>query len=134
MDVKERLHRQMNRNIQRERQKLQSYQMKLKYLSPAGQIREKRTYLIQLEEDLQNVMSGKLRDRRHKLEIYIEKMKGLSPLEKLNQGFSYVKAPDGKSLKSISQVTKGDTLQIQVTDGCIHATVTDKEADYVTRG
>ena len=134
MDVKERMHRQMLRNIQKERQTLQSYQMKLKFLSPVGQIREKRTYLMQLEEGLQNAMTNKLKDRRHKLEIYIEKMKGLSPLEKLSQGFSYVKAADGKSLKSIAQVKVGDTLQIQVTDGRIIAEVTDKEADYVTRG
>ena len=134
MDVKERMHRQMLRNIQKERQTLQSYQMKLKFLSPAGQIREKRTYLMQLEEGLQNAMTNVLKDRRHKLEIYIEKMKGLSPLEKLSQGFSYVKASDGKSLKSISQVEAGDILQIQVTDGRITAQVTDKEADYVNRG
>lgn len=134
LDGKERLHRQMLRNIQSQRQKIQSYQMKLKYLSPAGQIREKRTYLIQLEENLQNAMSRKLQDRRHKLEIYIEKMKGLSPLEKLNQGFSYVKAPDGKSLRQTSQVKVGDTVQIHVTDGRIYAKVTDKEADDVTRG
>ena len=89
---------------------------------------------MQLEEGLQNAMTNKLKDRRHKLEIYIEKMKGLSPLEKLSQGFSYVKAADGKSLKSIAQVKVGDTLQIQVTDGRIIAEVTDKEADYVTRG
>ena len=134
LDCKERLHRQMLRNIQSQRQKIQSYQMKLKYLSPAGQIREKRTYLIQLEENLQNAMSRKLQDRRHKLEIYIEKMKGLSPLEKLNQGFSYVKAPDGKSLRHTSQVKVGDTVQIHVIDGRIYAKVTDKEADDVTRG
>lgn len=133
-ETKERLYKQMFRNLQRERQKIQSYQMKLKFLSPVGQIREKRTYLMQLEEGLQNAMNGKLRDRRHRLEIYIEKMKGLSPLEKLNQGFSYVKAPDGKSLRSISQVETGDVLQIQVTDGHITAKVTDKEADYVTGG
>ena len=133
-EVKERLYRQMLRNVQKEKQRIQSYQMKLKFLSPAGQIREKRTYLIQLEENLQNAMSGIIRDRRHKLDIYIEKMKGLSPLEKLNQGFSYVKCPDGKSLRSISQVDAGDILEIQVTDGRIQAKVTDKEADYVTRG
>lgn len=134
LDYREKLCRQMLRNVQSKRQSLQSYQMKLKFLSPAGQIRQKRTYLLQLEENLQNAMNSILIDRRHKLEIYIEKMKGLSPLEKLNQGFSYVKSPDGKGLKSISQVKVGDTLQIHVTDGKITAKVTEKEADYVTRG
>ncbi|MBQ9123243.1 MAG: exodeoxyribonuclease VII large subunit [Lachnospiraceae bacterium] len=134
LDYREKLCRQMLRNVQSKRQSLQSYQMKLKFLSPAGQIRQKRTYLLQLEESLQNAMNSILIDRRHKLEIYIEKMKGLSPLEKLNQGFSYVKSPDGKGLKSISQVKVGDTLQIHVTDGKITAKVTEKEADYVTRG
>lgn len=56
---------------------------------------------------------------RQNLQVYLERMKGLSPLNKLNQGFSYVEDQEHKAVTSISQVQKGDTLKIQVTDGTI---------------
>lgn len=92
----ERLYRQMDRVLQRKRQQAEQREMRLKYLSPANRIREKRTYSIQLEERLENRMQTILRDRRHTLALYIERMKAVSPLEKLNSGFSYVEAADGK--------------------------------------
>ena len=121
----ERLYRQMDRVLQRKRQQAEQREMRLKYLSPANRIREKRTYSIQLEERLENRMQTILRDRRHTLALYIERMKGLSPLEKLNQGFSYVENQTGSAVTGISQVKVGEELKIQVTDGTIITKVTD---------
>ena len=95
----------------------------MKYLSPANRIREKRTYSIQLEERLENRMQTILRDRRHTLALYIERMKAVSPLEKLNSGFSYVEAADGKNIRSVTQVHEGDSLRIRVSDGVIDTKV-----------
>lgn len=71
-------------------------EMRLKYLSPASRIREKRTYSIQLEDRLQNRLQAILRERRHNLALYIERMKAVSPLEKLNSGFPMWRIPMGK--------------------------------------
>ena len=119
----ERLYRQMDRVLQRKRQQAEQREMRLKYLSPANRIREKRTYSIQLEERLENRMQTILRDRRHTLELYIERMKAVSPLEKLNSGFSYVEATDGKNIRSVTQVHEGDSLRIRVSDGVIDTKV-----------
>ena len=119
----ERLYRQMDRVLQRKRQQAEQREMRLKYLSPANRIREKRTYSIQLEERLENRMQTILRDRRHTLELYIERMKAVSPLEKLNSGYSYVEAADGKTIRSVTQVREGDSLRIRVSDGMIDAKV-----------
>lgn len=125
----ERLYRQMDRVLQRKRQQAEQREMRLKYLSPANRIREKRTYSIQLEERLENWMQTILRDRRHTLALYIERMKAVSPLEKLNSGFSYVEAADGKNIRSVMQVHEGDSLRIRVSDGVI-----DTKVEQVQQG
>ena len=125
----ERLYRQMDRVLQRKRQQAEQREMRLKYLSPANRIREKRTYSIQLEERLENRMQTILRDRRHTLALYIERMKAVSPLEKLNSGFSYVEAADGKNIRSVTQVHEGDSLRIRVSDGVI-----DTKVEQVQQG
>ncbi len=101
------------------RQNLRHYQTKLNYLSPENKIRENRTRLIDAEDRIQSAMKNQVYLARQNLQVYLERMKGLSPLNKLNQGFSYVEDQDHKAVTSISQVQKGDTLKIQVTDGTI---------------
>ena len=125
----ERLYRQMDRVLQRKRQQAEQREMRLKYLSPANRIREKRTYSIQLEDRLQNRLQAILRERRHNLALYIERMKAVSPLEKLNSGFSYVEDTDGKNIRSVTQVHEGDSLRIRVSDGVI-----DTKVEQVQQG
>lgn len=112
--------------ISRYRNRLEHYRMQLRYLSPANQIREKRTYMMKLEETLQGHMERTLSDKRHRLALYIEQMKGLSPLEKLNQGYAYAADGQGRTVNRISQVEPGDELHVYVKDGVIHTKVTDR--------
>ncbi|MCM1386673.1 MAG: exodeoxyribonuclease VII large subunit [Bacillus sp. (in: Bacteria)] len=113
--------------IRQYRNRIENYQMRIKYLSPLNQIREKRTYMLNLEESLQECMTQKIVQKRHKLAIYIEKMKGLSPLEKLNQGYAYVSDAHHKTVCSIGQVQADEDLHIYVKDGVIQARVVDKQ-------
>ncbi len=115
------LNKGMLSQIEGKRACLRKHELQLKYMSPASKIREKKTYLLKLEEKMEELMQSTLRDKRHVLAIYIEKMKGLSPLQKLNSGFSYVSDLEGKNIRSIEQVEAGQILKIQVTDGTIMA-------------
>ncbi len=103
------------------RGRLENFGTKLRYLSPAGRIREKRTYAMKLEDRMENAMKAVLMEKRHKLEVYIERLKGLSPLDKLNQGFSYVSDAEGKTVNDIGQVEAGSFLDIHVRNGRIRA-------------
>ena len=107
--------------MERFRQRLRQYQMRLMYVRPGQRIGENRQYLADTEGRLRLLMEQKIRDRRHCLQIYIERFRGLSPLEKLNQGFSYVEDEKGKAVTAVGEVEKGDLLTIQVTDGRIRA-------------
>ena len=115
----------MRRKLQDNRERLKSYEMQLKYVSPAARIRERKTYALSLEERIQDRMQKILSIKRHRLALYVEQMKGLSPLEKLSGGYSYVENEKGQNIRSITQVTEGELLHIRVKDGTVSAQVTE---------
>lgn len=121
------LNRLIKNKIEWNKIRLQTYQAKIKMNSPLGKIREKKTWLLNLEDKLTGAMNGQIAEKRHRLEIYIEKLKGLSPLDKLNQGFSYVSDEEGKTVTDVTKVHIGDRLQIYVKNGKLSAAVTGKE-------
>ncbi len=113
-------------------ERIKRYQMRLRYLSPQSQIREKRQYLVDTQERLRLGMRRQTEQARNSLNLYIERLKGLSPLDKLKQGFSYGMDKDGRTLVSIAQVKRGDMVTLQVSDGAVHAQVA--EVDLVDWG
>lgn len=121
------LTRRMLNRLDRERYRVKQAQTKLQYLSPASQIREKRTLAMRMEEQLSALMQRHIREKRYLLGLYTEKLKGLSPLDKLNQGFSYVSDEKGKTVSDVDYVRVGDRLTVHVKNGRIEAQVVDKE-------
>ena len=121
---REGLCRAMEGCVADKRRQLLGYQTQLRYLSPMSRIREKKTYLLHLEEKLCDLMQSHITKRRHRLALYIEQMKGLSPISKLNSGFSYVADETGKNIRSVENVQVGEKIWIHVSDGCMDAQVT----------
>ena len=120
-EYRKKLERIMDNRLLLLEQQMKFYKNKLLYLSPENQIREKRTYLLELEARMDAGMQNQIYRARQELNLYIERMRGLSPLDKLNQGFSYVENEEQKAVTSISQVKTGDRLYIQVSDGTVEA-------------
>ncbi len=126
-----RLRRQMKLRIQTERRNLEQVTMRLKYAHPRQKLDEKRQLSIDLENRLRAKMKQNLDQSRHRMELYIEKMRGLSPIEKLSQGYSYVENGSGENIRSVMQTRKEDLITIRVTDGTIHAQVSEvKKEDW----
>lgn len=115
----------MDRNLRKQKNELLNYSTRIKYLSPLNQIREKRTYCMEIEEKLNNSINSKVKSDKHRLALYVEKLKGLSPLEKLNQGYSFTEKEDGTVVNDVSRVKEGDMLKVYVRNGLIEAKVTD---------
>ena len=113
----------MDSRLSLAKEKFFRYQMRLKYVSPQSQIREKQQYLADMEEKLRQGVKRRMEQAKGQLELYGERLKGLSPLHKLQQGFSYASDKSGKTLVSISQAERGDLLTLQVTDGTLKARV-----------
>lgn len=117
------LNRRMKTRLDFARLRARHGQEKLQYLSPANQIREKRTQAMRMEEALCAGMQRYLMGRRYLLELYVERLKGLSPLDKLKQGFSHVEDEAGKTVSDISRVHPGDLLTIYMKNGKADAKV-----------
>jgi exodeoxyribonuclease VII large subunit len=115
----------MERRLRGAREHLGQYGRQLKRFSPVRQIREKRTYSLQAQDRLQERMERILQEKRHKLEICLERMKGLSPLEKFKSGYSYTEDEQGRNIRSVRQVSLGQKLWVQVSDGKFGAEVYD---------
>lgn len=117
------MQRQIQRQIEKERRKIEQFALRLRYTHPRQKLNEKRQLAVDLENRLQMQMKQNLDKKKHQLALYIEKMKRLSPLEKLGQGYSYVQNEQKENIRSISQVQIGEAVEICVTDGVISAQV-----------
>lgn len=122
-----RFRRSMMQRIVMERSKIRQAELKLKVLHPRQKVLEKRQRSVDLEQRLRYLIEARLKEKRHRFELYLQQMKGLSPLEKLNQGYSYVEGEDGRNIKSINQTSKGELIQIYMTDGSVCAEVKEKK-------
>jgi len=122
----------MQQRLQLERNRLKQRELRLKVVSPANRLREKKMLALSAEERLQDRMQKLLQRRKHELAIYIERMKGLSPLEKLSSGYSYVEDESGKNIRSVEQVKVGDKVSIRMKDGRVNATVSELVSGEVT--
>ena len=130
-NYKMRMNMAMSNRIRFLRKELETYELRIKNLSPAQQLLEKRTLAADLANQLEASMKNNLREKRFLLQMYIEKLNGLSPLKKLNQGYSFVADADGKAVTSIENIKESDEVTIHVTDGEIKALV--KETKGIIR-
>ncbi len=125
------LNHAMQGQLRRQQNRLKNQKLRLKYLSPANQVQQKRTYCMDLEGRLTGLMNSALTQQHHRMALYAEKLKGLSPLEKLSQGYAYVEDADHKVINDVHKVKPEDTLQIYVKNGTIQARVREiNEVEY----
>ncbi|MBR5800659.1 MAG: exodeoxyribonuclease VII large subunit [Lachnospiraceae bacterium] len=120
------LNRLMKNTLEWQKMRCRNYESKLAMSSPLGKIREKKMFLLSMEEKLAVVMEKQITAKRHTLALYIEKMKGLSPLDKLSKGFVYASDAAGKAVTDVQKVSVGDELTISLKNGTLKAQVTDK--------
>lgn len=108
------------------RNELKYLNTRLSHVSPIYQLRQKRQYLLDLEQRIEQTMEIIMTNKRHKLAIYIEKLEGLSPLKKLNKGYSLVVNDKDEVVNRLDKVDLGDQVSISVIDGDIKAVVNEK--------
>lgn len=121
------LYRLMQSKLMLSEKRLDKYRVQLNYLSPAGQLKQRRQYLMDLELRLTEKMNEKLHNSQHLLAIYIERLKGLSPVEKLNRGFGFVSDAAGTALTDVDKVSVGQQISIHLRNGRLTAEVRTKE-------
>lgn len=107
------------------RQKLNSYKLKLDYLSPEHRLNENRRRLMEYEEKLKLRIDMIIKEKKHMLELYAGRLEACSPVKKLGQGYAYVEDYNGKSLRSVEGVEVNQDITIYLLDGKIKTVVSE---------
>lgn len=120
------LERGIKNKIMQLRWNLEQYKSRLDAQSPVSKLREKRLYLIQLEERLNAGIETCLRDKRNVLSRYAGLVENLSPIQKLAAGYGFVTDKTGKKVTKIQQVEVGDNVTVRLADGAFSAQIESK--------
>lgn len=121
------LRRQMGLALENAKEWMDKYHLKLEYLSPQNQLREKRQRLIDLEERLLELTGRQVDSSRHRIAILGERLHGLSPRNRLKGGFGYVTDVGGKAVLHTKDVQVGQEILVRLADGALRAEVTQRE-------
>jgi len=93
--------------------------------SPMGYINQRRDKLNGLTQRLIAAQNAYLGRRRQQYIALSAKLDAMSPLKVLTRGYAITQTESGAIIRSVSQVTPGDPVTISLTDGAIHASVTE---------
>ncbi len=103
---------------------------------PKYQLQQKQLRVEEIREKLSKLMKEKIEKSRQKVALSTQQLKGLSPMERLQAGYAFVTASSGCVIKEIAQVTVGEEVQIEVTDGTMITVVKQIEQrldNFVTK-
>ena len=115
--------------LERKRQKLEQYSLRMRAYHPHQRLNEQRQFAADAENRLRREMMRRLEQEKYRLGLMAERLKGLSPLEKLSQGYAYVENSSGANVRTVSNVKQGEQITVYVTDGRIRAEVTGVEKE-----
>ena len=125
----ERLLHFMQLILERKRQKLEQYSLRMRAYHPQQRLNEQRQFAADAENRLRREMMRRLEQEKYRLGLMAERLKGLAPLEKLSQGYAYVENSSGANVRTVSNVKQGEQITVYVTDGRIRAEVTGVEKE-----
>lgn len=120
-----RMQNSLYNKLELSRQKLNSYKLKLDYLSPEHRLNENRRRLMEYEEKLKLRIDMIIKEKKHMLELYAGRLEACSPVKKLGQGYAYVEDYNGKSLRSVEGVEANQDITIYLLDGKIKTVVSE---------
>lgn len=106
---------------------LQTYKLKLASFSPTKRINGYRTYLVEIDNNLNKKINAKLNDTKSKLAVYATKMEALSPLKRIANGYAYVADDLGNRISKVKDIKKDSIINLSFIDGKVSAKVLDME-------
>jgi len=147
-----RMTRLIRHRLDMSRQSAEWYALKLQLKGPEGKLREGIHFLAQTSEKMDNLMDRLLKDasveidrrktgldhgiadkllRSQQSALLLEsRLKALSPQAKLDAGFAYVEGPDGRGIRSVSEVSLGDLMTVRLRDGSVKTRAEEIRSQY----
>jgi exodeoxyribonuclease VII large subunit len=90
---------------------------RLRLHSPASRLRGDRQHIDELVRRSGVALDHRLQLSGARLGGLEQRLESLNPLSVLGRGFAVVSRPDGGVVRSVNQVSAGDTLDVRVADG-----------------
>lgn len=123
---KKRLQAAMRQRLLCYERELERRFLRMRRFRPEHVIAEKRQLLDGFQDRLSAAMEHALRERSYRLEFLAGRLSGCSPLDKITGGCAFVTKEDGLRLRSASEASCGDLLDLRLSDGVLRARVTDR--------
>jgi exodeoxyribonuclease VII large subunit len=112
-----RVRRATGTTLEAGRARLETVGEKFKLLSPKANVSRARRQLVSDQQRFQSAWSRTWQETQHRLAQAGAKLELLSPNSTLQRGYSITRTTDGRIVKSVKSVRKGDKLTTIVLDG-----------------
>ena len=90
-------------------------------------LEQKQKSLTLLKNRMISAQQNALSKANHRYIGNVAKLDAMSPLKVLTRGYSMANTQTGELLRSVHQVEAGESIVVNLSDGSISATVTDKK-------
>jgi exodeoxyribonuclease VII large subunit len=127
--VIENFQRSMTYLLERKRTSLHHLEKDLKRSDLKSYILKAQEKLSQNKLLLEQHLTVIKKDRDFQLRHLVAKLESLSPLKVMTRGYSLVYKDDGQLVKSVTDVVKGDSLQLKLKDGSVFCRIENMEMD-----
>ncbi len=122
-DLAERLQRLAYSRLQIAGQRLNALDSRLGGQHPRLGLQRAARHIDQLQTALTRATVRKLDDQRMRVGAMGRELEAVSPLAVLNRGFAVATNPEQQVIRSVSQVSAGDAIDLRLTDGVLRARV-----------
>lgn len=123
--LKEQLIKGTEKLLSQKQEYLTSVEKRFKRMTPKEQLLQNKEKHQIVMKQLSRSMSLILSRKEQQYSNVLSTLEALNPLKIMNRGYSVVYTEDGKLIKSIGQIQKKDTVNVQLSDGTLKCNVTD---------
>ncbi|MCI7639633.1 MAG: exodeoxyribonuclease VII large subunit [Clostridiales bacterium] len=117
----------LNRQVKAARQHLMVLSASQALQSPTGYLEQRNQSVELLKNRLVAAQNQNITRAKQRYIAQISKLEAMSPLKVLTRGYSMVHSERGEVVRSVSQVSLGERIQVKLSDGTLSATVMKKE-------
>ena len=93
--------------------------------SPMNYLNQRRQALEMIRNRMVATQNQNIQKKKQRYIMSISKLDAMSPLKVLTRGYAMAQNDEGTVVRSVKQLQPGDKLTVSVSDGAIHATVTE---------
>ena len=128
-ELERRLVMKMTERLNYYRQRLNQYQMQLRYVRPSARVNDYRQQLMHAEDQMQQILKERFMRERHRLALCCERLSGLSPLKLMERGYAIASKSDGRAVYGVCDVDLNEEIHVRFLDGYLNAVVKEKHME-----